>query len=396
MKVLVTDGDTRHALAIVRSLGKRGMSVTMASARKITSLTFYSKYCSYRLVYPSPNKPEEFINFLLESVKKEHYDVLLPVRGFTFPLISQRQSEFKPYVNLAVVNYESMKLASNKKLTFEFAEKMRIPIPKTFFPTESSQIEDIAAKVEYPLVIKPPIGSGSRGIRYINSKIELISKYRVSKKGINFSEENLPIIQEYIPGQGYGFFALFNNGEPRAIFMHKRIREYPITGGPSAVAESIYNSDLRELGLKILRALNWHGVAMVEFKLDSRDNKFKLMEINPKFWGSLNLSIASGVDFPYLTCKLATEGDITPVFSYKTGLKFRWIFPEDFMHLIANPMSFTQFFKDFFDKNVHHEFSLDDPLPNLFEIGMILGYPSVFKGRLRYPQGKPHTESLRK
>lgn len=87
--------------------------------------------------------------------------------------------------------------------------------------------------------------------------------------------------------------------------MHKRIRELYTMGGPSTCAISVYDPKLLDYGLKILGALNWHGIAMVEFKKDSKDGTFKLMEINPKFWGSLDLAIASGIDFPYLLYKMA-------------------------------------------------------------------------------------------
>lgn len=86
--------------------------------------------------------------------------------------------------------------------------------------------------------------------------------------------------------------------------MHRRIREVP----PSSAAESTYNSELLKLGRKILELLNWHGVAMVEFRRDSATGEFKLIEINPKFWGTLDLAIAAEIDFPHLAVQMATLG----------------------------------------------------------------------------------------
>jgi predicted ATP-grasp superfamily ATP-dependent carboligase len=176
------------------------------------------------------------------------------------------------------------------------------------------------------------------------------------------------LLQEYIPGDGYGFFGLFNQGALRAIFMHKRLREYPITGGPSTVAESVYEPRLKELGLRILRLLNWHGAAMVEFRKDFRDNEYKLMEINPKFWGSLDLAIASGVDFPYLTCKMAVDGDVKPVFRYKVGVKFMWPFPDDFQRSLVYPLSIRDLIKDLIESRTHTNISWADLNPNLIQI----------------------------
>jgi len=91
-----------------------------------------------------------------------------------------------------------------------------------------------------------------------------------------------------------------------------------------------------EYGLKILKSLHWHGVAMVEFKKDLHDNQFKLMEINPRFWGSLDLPIASGVDFPYLLYKMSIEGDVKPKISYRKGLRYAW-FPLDLVRTFKDP-----------------------------------------------------------
>jgi len=263
-----------------------------------------------------------------------------------------------------------MKIASDKYRTMELAKKLGIKIPKTFDENETIG--------NFPVVIKGLKESGR--IRYVNSFKEL-PKFKTDDS----------IVQEYIPGEGYGFFALFNKGGVRATFMHKRVREYPITGGLSTVAESIYDPKLKVLGLKLLESLNWHGVAMVEFKKDFRDGEFKLMEINPKFWGSLDLAIASGVDFPYLAVKMAEDGDVEPVFEYKTGIKFRWPFPDDLLHLLANPASAKPFFTDFFDRNTKHNIWLSDIKPNLFQVreASLTIISCIKNGNPKYPHGKP-------
>jgi len=212
------------------------------------------------------------------------------------------------------------------------------------------------------MVIKGALETGTT--RYAMGLNELMRKCRLLS---NSSKRSL-IIQEYIPGQGYGFFALFNQQKLRAIFMHKRIREYPITGGASTSAESIYDPELKELSVKLLKSLNWHGVAMVEFRKDFRDNKYKLMEINPKFWGSLDLAITSQVDFPYLVCKMALEGDVKPVFNYKIGVKFTWPFPDDFQRFLAKPTSIGDFIKDLIDPRVQKNMTRRDLNPNLMQL----------------------------
>lgn len=385
MKILITDGDTQHSLAVVRSLGKRYYTM-VSSNRTVTALSFYSKYCKERIIYPSPKRKDDFIKFMLDIVRTKKVDVLLPLRSTIIPLISEFKDSFSRYVRVPIADYKYLSIASDKKETFKLAEKINVQMPKTLYPKDINEVENLSLNLSYPVVVKASFGAGSRTVWYVNSRDELINLY---KKLIAKGFESLPMVQEYILGEGYGFFALFNQGKPRAIFMHHRLREYPITGGPSVVCESIYDEELKTIGLKLLNALNWHGVAMVEFKKDKRDNKYKLIEINPKFWGSLPLAIESGVDFPYLTCKMAIEGDIEPIFNYKIGVKFRWLFPLDVLHLLANPSSVGRFIGDFFDSSMRYSFLMNDPIPNLLEPFLILGYLGLNKGKIKYPQGKP-------
>lgn len=372
-KVFVTDAGQKHTLGAVRSLGKKGFYVIAGASGKHAQ-SFYSKYCNECVIYPDPRDETHFIEFLIEYLKKNKVDVLLPIGYLTTVAISKHKGELCKYTKIPVADYQSMQIASDKSQTMKLAHTLGIPIPK-----EYDSIEDIST---YPIVAKGIYESGQ--VRYINSAEQL-----------NLTSLSNHVLQEYIPGEGFGFYALFNKGEERAIFMHKRIREYPVTGGASTAAESIYDLELKKLGLTLLKALNWHGVAMVEFKKDSRDGTYKLMEINPKFWGSLDLSIASGVDFPYLIVMMALSGDIQPVLEYDTDVRFRWPFPDEILHLLANPRSTRYIANDFFDKKAKSNILLDDIKPNLLQLyqtGSTV-FQRIKNGNLKYPHGKPETKT---
>ena len=368
-KIFITDAGYKHTLGAVRSLGKKGFYV-IAGAPGKRAQSFYSKYCSEYVIYPDPRDETKFIDFLVEYLKVNKVDVLLPIGYIATVAISRHKDELLDYTKVPVADYQSMQIASDKYQTMEMARALGVPTPK-----EYNSIEEIDA---YPIVAKGIYESGQ--VRYINSAEELSQ--------LSLSDH---ILQEYIPGEGCGFYALFNKGEERAIFMHKRMREYPVTGGSSTAARSTYDPELRDLGLTLLKALDWHGVAMVEFKKDSRDGKYRLMEINPKFWGSLDLSIASGVDFPYLTAMMALEGDIQPVFEYDRDMKFRWPFPDDTLHVLANPRSVKDVAREVFDRNARSNIALDDMKPNLLQLYQtgisVIG--RIKNGNLKYPHGKP-------
>ena len=310
------------------------------------------------------------MQFVTNYIEREKIDVLLPVSYDANVVVSKYKHIISKSVCVPISNYDQMLTAADKAKTMAFAEGIGIKIPKVYYSI--NEIEN------YPVVVKGRKGSGN--VTYVNSPAGL--------RGLKVEDV---LIQEYIPGEGYGFYGLFRHGEPRAIFMHKRRRQFPATGGASTAAESYYDERLKEQGIRLLRALQWHGVAMVEMKLDKRDGDYKLMEINPKFWGSLDLSIEAGVNFPYLAARMAVDGDVEPVMEFDLNTKFRWLFPQDLLHLFACPRSARQFFGDFFDRSMKTNLCFDDFLPSLYYIGItpLVIANRFIKGRLYSPHGKP-------
>ena len=376
MKIFITDGFWRKSLAAVRSLGRRGAEVTVGDSCMLAP-SFYSRFCSHRVVYPSPLvQPEEFLAYVLDSLKKTTYQCLMPMEEETLLLISRHKDKVSELTGLLIPEYEKLVFIRDKANMIHWALKAGIPCPKTYFVKRLDEIDGITAEADFPLVIKPRISSGSRGIRYVRCREELLGAYKAVHE--KFS---LPLIQEYVPAGGGAFClsALFSkDSQLKAVFIHKRLREYPVTGGPSTFRESVYHDEIKTLGIKILKQLGWVGVASVEFKIDPRDNIPKLMEINPRFWGSLALSIYAGVDFPYLICRLLAGEDFKPVEEYKVGKKARWLLPGDMMHFFAmlKRGNIPDGFFNFFDRNtVYDYFALDDPLPVL---GQILSLGTLF------------------
>ena len=357
--VLVTDGRSRASLAIVRSLGKKGIKVTSGEAFVCSS--FYSKYTNKKLVYPAPDKqPQLFLKKIIETIKNTAYDVIIPVRDDANLVLSQHKKELSRFTRIPIADYNTLMKGRDKAQTLKIARDNDIPCPQTYFVDGEGDIRGIIDKLKFPVVIKPHRSSGSRGIKYVQSPKELLQAYG--------DVQNLygeAMVQEFIPqGGAYGVSMLFNHGEPRAIFAHKRLREYPNSGGPSTLRESIRFREIEEYATTLLKALDWHGVAMVEFRIDPRDGKPKLMEINPRFWGSLQLAIYSGVDFPYLLYKMAIDGDVEPVFEYKTGVKVRWLILGDFLWFLSVPNKFKalpEFLK--FRGMGYDILSLNDPMP---------------------------------
>ena len=217
IKVLITDAGYKHTLAAVRSLGKAGFFVIVMGSNRF-SQSFFSRYCNKKLICPDPRNEEEFIQFLIEYLSKESIDVLMPIGYTTTVTISKHKKELLSYVKIPIANYESMQIASNKEKTMQLADSLNIPTPIEYYSIDNVEI--------FPVVVKGLYESGH--VRYINSPDELST--------INF---NKYLIQEYIPGEGYGFYAPLNNLVEQAGFLPKKLRQYSITGGASTRAQSV-------------------------------------------------------------------------------------------------------------------------------------------------------------
>lgn len=334
-KVLVTGADTTAALAITRSLGKNGIDVICSDSKK-NSKSFYSKYCKNKFIYPSPDdQPKEFIEALSKNVIENDYDVLFPVNDTDMFLVSKYSNKFLPYVKIAMNDHQTFMKVLDKSITIQLASKLNIPVPETIFIESLEELNKVSELLKYPVVIKSKQSSTCISKKIIRggtirvaSKEEFIQKYRELHM-----QNPFPLIQEYVHGDEIGIFVLFNKGELKAIFSHLRIRSTNPLGGASCFRKSInVDLDMQNYAIKLLREMKWEGVAMVEFKVDSKEKIPKLMEINGRFWGSLQLAVSSGVDFPYLLFKTIIGENISPILNYKNDVKCRDLYG-DFIHL---------------------------------------------------------------
>ena len=175
------------------------------------------------------------------------------------------------------------------------------------------------------------------------------------------------LAQEYVRGDGFGFCALYWHGRRVRAFMHRRVREWPPSGGTSAAAESLPEcAPLERAGTLLLDALGWHGVAMVEFKGDPA-KRLVLMEINAKFWGSHDIALAAGVRFPSDLAALL-EGRTLPPQPPVRRVRFSWPLGGDLWHGFARPAKLPMILWESVWPGVRHNTRWSDPLPHLYEL----------------------------
>lgn len=352
-KVLITDCWTRKSLSCVRSLGIENIEVDVIS-HTLLSPAIYSKFAKRHFILPSPKKnPEEYKKRLINLLKTGNYSCIIVLEDETIMLLLDIRREIEKYTKFPIVSKDKFYNAFDKWEALKIAEKSDVPAPKSYLPHTKKEIENAIKKIGFPLIIKPRMSSGSRGIRKAYNQTEFKEYYNDIRK--RYGE---PIIQECLPvnGQGLGCGLLADGKKAIVNFSYKRLREYPLNGGPSTLRESTDDKLIKKYSERILKTLGWFGIAMVEFKMDEKDGKPKFLEINPRLWGSIELSKKSGINFPYLLYKLANEEKIEKQF-YKTGIRCRWLIPGDILHFLSNKDRFNlkPSFFNFFDKRTYYD-----------------------------------------
>lgn len=327
MRILITDSDNRSALAATRSLGKRGHTVFTAGDRH-PSLASVSKYSAGFDLYTSPyESPTRHVADVARIVRERTIDVVLPMTEITTLLLTEHQGSFPSHVRLPFPPTEIVSAASNKAHVVALAAQIGVPVPRTEILERAADLPDATPRLSYPVVVKPARSRVWTGrewlattVSYAHSLDELESKLAAMPAAL------FPILlQERIEGPGVGVFMCCDEQGVVASFSHRRIREKPPSGGVSVLSESTaVDPNAQQHAAKLLERLGWRGVAMVEFKQDARDGQLRLMEINGRFWGSLQLAIDAGVDFPNLLIDLleGKRADTPP--QYRLGVRTRW------------------------------------------------------------------------
>jgi predicted ATP-grasp superfamily ATP-dependent carboligase len=322
-RILILDGHTNQSLACVRSLGQAGYKVLVASHRRFP-LSAWSRHCesSYRL----PDQSLNSFAALREWAIGKRIHIVLPLTEQSCLLANAERGEWEAAGTIVGCGpNEMLNSAFDKAETLRRAQDYGIRIPFTRFPNSLEDCVTAVSEIGFPCIVKPRSSSGwdgssfsaTRSPAYLYSS-DALSHLVVQRKGLNW-----PLIQEFVPGQGKGVFALCDQGRVVALFAHERLRETRPTGSGSSLRRSVaLDPRLTEPAVRLLRKLKWHGPAMVEFK-DDGINPPCLMEINGRFWGSLQLAIDAGVDFPALWVSLLKGKEVKCVTKYKEGVVLR-------------------------------------------------------------------------
>jgi len=371
---IVIGGDYR-GLGVVRSLGRRGIPLcVITDEHKLAGL---SRFVSYRFGWPATEADQ--LKFLLELAAHRGFAgwALFPTGDEPAALIARNHACLEGSFTLTTPSWDTLRWAYDKRLTYRLAAKLGIPCPLIWYPRNREELARL--KCTFPIVLKP--AHKHKPSRFTRDKAwrvtdrgEMLARYDEACRMI---ESDAIMLQELIPGNDgqFSFAALCADGNPLALLLAVRLRQHPIDfGHSSSYVESIEHPDVERLGRSILAAMRFTGLAEVEFKLDPRDGRLKLLDINPRVWGWHTLGARAGVDFPYLAWQLAN------------GLKpdearghagIRWMraitdLPAALGQFRAGRLSLGSYLRSLRRPLEFAIWAADDPLPSLFEIPALL------------------------
>lgn len=336
--ILVTDGEQRAALAVVRSLGRAGHRV-IVTATAPRSLSGSSRFAAAREVVPDPlADPAAYASQLAGLVAKWKVDVLLPITDASLTAVLASPGGWNG-VALPFPDLSRARQAGDKALLTSLAPRVGIAVPEQLkLETRAERRALASERLKFPIVLKPArsVATDSSGRLLKLGVLHAASAEELERALDRIPDAGYPVLlQQRIVGPGVGIFLLVWNGKTIATFSHRRIREKPPAGGVSVYRESIAaEPGLVARSRALLDLVQWQGVAMIEYKVDAGDGTPYLMEINGRFWGSLQLAIDAGVDFPVLLVDLALGKKVPESGEYRTGVRSRWWWG-DVDHLLA-------------------------------------------------------------
>lgn len=335
--ILVSDGEQRATLAVVRSLGKAGHEVHVGSTTG-RSLAGASRYTRSEAELPDPLSETHAFAAALRAVSDRlDVDILMPVTDASIPAVLEDDRLMADLI-VPLPPLETYRAASDKARLLDVARRMGLEAPESILLETADDLDAVRLDgLSPPYVLKPARSvAGSAGRRVETSVTYAGDRDELVRVVAGVPSRAFPmLIQEHIPGHGHGVFLLRWEGETLASFAHRRIREKPPSGGVSVYRESVRpEPELVAASERLLEALDWRGVAMVEYRVADEDGTPFLMEVNGRFWGSLQLAVDAGVDFPALLVEAALGKNPDPVCSYRTGVRSRWLWG-DVDHVLA-------------------------------------------------------------
>ncbi len=366
-------GGAHGALALVRSLGRRGIPVWVLTHDHL--IAKFSRYVRRSLPWPGPEQAgaTEWLVQLAERHRLQGW-ILFPGGDAEAELVSRNHARLSSTFRLTNPPWEIARWAYDKRLTNERAAALGIAFPWTYYPRNSEEVAKLECR--FPVILKPTKRTVVNDFTLakawrIDDRAALIARYDQAAALVG---ADAVMVQELIPGDGsrqFSYAALWQKGAPVASLTARRTRQYPVDFGyTSTFVETMEQREVEAAAEKFLQSIGYSGLAEAEFKYDERDRRYKILDVNARTWTWIAIGERAGIDFPYLAWRIA-NGEAAPPIA--PGTDAAWIHvsrdllavghallagrlsPADYVRSLRKPLAFAAFAKD-------------DPLPAVVDL----------------------------
>ncbi len=364
------------ALKVIRSLGRKGIRV-IGIVAKGGRWEHSSRYCVVRVFEHAADNDERLKNYLIDLAKElDSKPVLIPMHDDHVLFVSKFRDELKKYYRYLVPDSETLEKLVSKSGLADLADQCGIQKPDTYTPQSISDLESIAGQIKYPALIKPIFSMAWKPKKiqsFVDGKVMVVdteSKLLEIYKKLAALDDRL-VVQEIIPGPDnrlvyyIGYFDRDSN--PLASFVGVKERLTPIHFGSASYVVSFHDAQLVELCTRFMKQIAYQGHVGIEFKLDERDDTYKLIEVNARFGLWDGMAARCGIDFAYINYQYLLDLPNTPAPTYDAGVK--WIsFERDWSafrgYRKENSIGYGEWLKSLASgRRDFAVFALDDPIP---------------------------------
>lgn len=368
----VVVGGNLNGLSIARSLGRRGVPVWVISTPNIR-LASFSRY-TQRSIFWQGGDDETQIEFLLDLADHNNLDrwVLFPTSDESAATLSKYHTQLSTRYRVSAPDWNALKWAYDKRLTYRLAEQQQVDYPATFYPRSESDLDAVAL----PAILKPATHSVINRFTAakawaVENREELICRYVEAR---SLMPADLILVQQRIRGGGesqFSYAALCRDGKPIASLTARRTRQFPIDFGySSSFVETMDIPEIVGPSLRLLDAMKYTGIVEIEYKYDRRDDRFKLLDINPRLWTWAPLGARAGVDFPLLLWRLMLDMPV-PELTAPPGV--RWVrvstdVPAAIHEMLRGRLNLSSYLRSMRSPIEFALVTADDPLPGLLDL----------------------------
>ncbi len=369
-------GGAQGSLAVARSLGRRGIPSFFVTHDN--QLTRFSRYVHGAAGWIGPEHPDA-ADALLAIGRRHGLDgcLLIPGGDSEVRFVAEQRAKLAQLYKITTPDWDTARWALDKRRTYERAASLGIDHPWSLYPRS---IADIAAdELRFPMILKP-------AVRWSSNAFTLAKAWRVDDcdtllarchQAFSLAGDDGVVLQEKIPGDGsaqFSYAALWDRGQPVAELVARRARQYPLEFGySSTLVETVECAEVEQAAVRFLTSLDYTGLVEVEFKYDSRDRRYKLLDVNVRNWTWISLGTAVGVDFPHLLWRLA-NGETVPRARGREGAS--WVYASRdaiaaCQLIAARKLSVTGFMKSLRTPLTFAVFAKDDMMPFIVELPLV-------------------------